>query len=99
MTHQALSEEEIVARAYARLSAIGTAFVLGLLSGSGLFVATLWLVLKGGPHPGPHLGLLGQYFPGYAVTVGGSFVGFAYAFVVGAVAGFALAAAYNRLAR
>ena len=94
-----LSDEELVAKAYARLSAISAALVLGLVCGATLFAATAWLVAKGGPEPGPHLGLLGQYFPGYTVTVTGAFVGFAYAFVVGAAAGLFLTMIYNRLAR
>ncbi len=94
-----LSDEELVAKAYARLSAISAALVLGFVCGATLFVATVWLVVKGGPDPGPHLGLLSQYFPGYTVTAAGAFLGFAYAFIVGAAAGFLLTLIYNRLAR
>lgn len=58
---------------------------------------TNWLVIKGGPVVGPHLTLLGQFFLGYRVTFVGSLIGFAYAFVVGFVGGFAVAWIYNRL--
>ena len=60
---------------------------LGMLSGLGLFIATLVLVLKGGEDVGQHLGLLSVYFPGYSVTLLGSFVGFIYAFVLGYATG------------
>ena len=53
----------------------------------------------GGPGVGTHLGLLGQYFPGYRVTWPGAFVGLFYGIAVGAVLGWLLAWVYNRLAR
>ena len=70
----------------------------GLLFGLGVFIATNWLVIKGGDPPGPHLSLLGQYFIGYRVTLFGSFIGFTYGFVVGAVSGKLIAWIYNKLA-
>jgi hypothetical protein len=44
---------------------------------------------------GPNLSLLGQYFIGYTVTVGGAFVGLAYGFIVGFVIGFVIAFVRN----
>jgi hypothetical protein len=72
--------------------------VTGLVLGLVVFVATLWLIVKGGPVVGPHLALLGQYFIGYRVTVAGSFIGFAWGFLVGFALGFFVATTYNRLA-
>lgn len=80
-----------------RLNAIVTGIVTGLVAGSGLFIATIWLVLKGGEEVGPHLSLLDQFFVGYTVTFAGSFVGFTYAFVAGFVIGFSVAWLYNLL--
>lgn len=74
-------------RASARAWGIATGLILGL----GLCGATLWLVLKGGPDMGGHLGRLSQIFPGYEVSVFGSIVGFFYAFVVGYAVGRLLA--------
>jgi hypothetical protein len=73
--------------------------VLGFLSGAGLFLATNFLVLKGGRHVGPHLGLLSNFFPGYRVTFFGSIIGFCYMFIVGFISGIVLGAVYNRIAR
>ncbi len=73
--------------------------VLGFLLGLGLFLTTNFLVLKGGPNVGAHLGLLGQYFPGYRVTFLGSLIGFVYAFILGFVIGAVLGAVYNKVAR
>jgi hypothetical protein len=80
-----------------RLDAVAQAISLGVLVGLGIFVATNWLVLKGGPVVGPNLALLAQFCPGYRVTFLGSFVGFAYGFVYGGLAGFAVSALYNRV--
>lgn len=73
--------------------------VLGFFSGAGLFLATNFLVVKGGPHVGAHLGLLANFFPGYRVTFLGSIIGFFYAFVLGFLIGVVLGSVYNKIAR
>ncbi|HMN07993.1 MAG TPA: hypothetical protein PKC83_04330 [Gemmatimonadaceae bacterium] len=80
------------------LNARAWGIAFGLVLGGGLFLATLVLVVKGGPTPGPHLQLLGAFFPGYRVSVLGSLVGFVYAFVVGYALGRVIGEVYNRLA-
>ena len=79
------SPEELVEDKILRMNAIAIAVGFGVLCGVGLFVATLILVAKGGAWTGEHLGLLGQYFPGYRVSVGGSFLGLVYGFVTGGI--------------
>ena len=81
-----------------QLNAPITGVVLGLICGLGLFAATLFLVLKGGDVVGPHLSLLGQFFPGYTVTVIGSFLGLIYGFISGFIVGYLIAWLYNGLA-
>lgn len=81
-----------------RMNAMAMGVVLGLLAGVGLFVATNYLVLKGGDVVGPHLALLGQVFIGYEVTFVGSVVGFAWAFFAGWAAGYFGARIYNAVA-
>ena len=68
--------------------------VSGLLIGFVIFVATNWLVIKGGyiAHSdeitvGPHLNLLSQFFIGYKVSFLGSLIGFAYGFALGTLGG------------
>jgi hypothetical protein len=94
-----LTPEEFKAlkRALAHASQQGWGIAIGSLLAVGLFVATNWLVLKGGPNPGPHLSLLSIYFPGYSVSVIGSLIGFVYAFVGGYAIGRTIAAVYNKL--
>jgi hypothetical protein len=75
----------------------GWGIAVGLLLGLTLMIATIVLVLKGGPNVGAHLGLLRVYFPGYSVTFPGSLVGFVYAFVGGYAVARTVVTIYNRL--
>ena len=77
------------------LNAVVQGVTTGMFVGLGLFAVTIWLVIKGGDTVGPHLSLLGQYFIGYSVTWGGSFIGLIYGFVVGYCIGYAYARIYN----
>jgi hypothetical protein len=94
-----IDEEQALRRTILRASEQGWGIAIGLLLGVGLFLATVILVIKGGPNPGPHLGLVRIYFPGYSVTWLGSVIGFVYAFVVGYAIGRTVATIYNRLIR
>jgi len=94
--HEDATERELRA-AVLRLNARAWGVAVGLLLGTGLFLATNFLVLKGGPVVGPHLGLLGVYLPGYRVTFVGSLVGFAYLFVIGYLLGRLIGTVYNVL--
>jgi len=82
-----------------RLEAVVQGVAWGLVAGLGLFLATNWLVLKGGRVVGPHLSLLRQFFVGYEVTFVGSLIGFAYAFACGFLAGYLVSIVYNRFTR
>ncbi|HYD50934.1 MAG TPA: hypothetical protein VEB21_21435 [Terriglobales bacterium] len=94
MTDPKARELEIV-HAVARIQAGVLALVCAILGGIGLFLMTVWLVLKGGPEVGPHLSLLGQYFYGYSVSWAGSIVGLCYGALVGAVVGWTIGTVYN----
>ena len=91
--------EEIVFTRVLRLNAVVQGIVLGLLIGLVIFIATNWLVLKGGVRVGPHLSLLNQFFIGYRVSFIGSLVGFAYGCVFGFAVGYVIAVVYNLAAR
>ena len=87
-----------------RLNAKIHGIVAGLILGTSIFIATNWLILKGGrQNPGgefiigPHLSLLGQFFIGYDVSFVGSLIGFAYGSVTGFVLGYLVATIYNWL--
>jgi hypothetical protein len=87
--------EDIVLAHLVRLNAKVQGVVTGLVAGLVIFVATNWLILKGGEVVGPNLALLGQFFIGYRVTFMGSLIGFAYGFAGGFVAGYLVAGLYN----
>jgi hypothetical protein len=77
---------------------------LGLLLGFIIFVATNWLVIKGGQYTadgqyvvGPHLQLLSQFFIGYRVSFWGSIIGFFYGFALGTLCGSAIGFIYNKI--
>ena len=91
--------DEEVKTTLLRLNARAWGIAVGLLFGSVLFLVTIVLVMRGGPTVGPHLGMLWVFLPGYRVTVGGAFIGFAYAFVIGYAVGRLIGSVYNALAR
>lgn len=87
--------EKIVMTRLTRLNAGVSGLVTGMILGLVIFVATNWLLLKGGETVGPHLALLGQFFLGYTVSFWGSVVGFLYGFVTGFIVGYMVAFLYN----
>jgi hypothetical protein len=95
MTDDEKTLEQVVLTRLLRLNATVQGVVTGTIASLGIFVATNWLVLKGGEVVGPHLSLLGQFFIGYQVTFVGSLIGFAYAFIIGFIIGYVVARIYN----
>lgn len=91
------ASDEALQQTVRRLNARAWGMSLGLVFGLGLLLATNILVLRGGPNVGAHLRLLGNYFPGYRVTVLGSLIGFVYAFVLGYGLGRLIASIYLKL--
>jgi hypothetical protein len=89
------NEALAVSRAVARIHAGVLALVCAVLGGGGLFVMTIWLLIKGGPNVGMHLNLLGHYFPGYSVTWFGSLAGLVYGMLVGGLIGWVIGKVYN----
>jgi hypothetical protein len=90
--------ETLVLTRLLRANAAVSGIVAGIVGGLVIFVATNWLVLKGGKVVGPHLALLGQFFIGYRVTFTGSLIGFAYGFLCGFLGGYFVARMYNWIA-
>jgi protoporphyrinogen oxidase len=80
---------------FPRIDGLALGASTGVMTGALLCLATLLLVLKGGPVVGPRLGLLAQFLPGYTVTWGGSLLGLLYGFLGGFVAGWSFAALRN----
>lgn len=91
--------EQILERTVLLLNAHILGIVLGIVAGIIIFVATNFLILKGGEVIGPHLSLLRNFFPFYSVTFIGSIVGFGYGLLAGYVAGFIIASIYNLIVK
>jgi hypothetical protein len=91
-------DEKQLEKAVVMLNAKLLGIVCGFLCGLALFLATVFLLIKDGPHPGVHLALLSHFFPGYRVTFLGSVIGFFYGFVTGFLAGMVVGAVYNKIA-
>jgi len=77
---------------------------LGLILGLAIFLATNWLLIKGGHTApdsqsviGPHLQLLSQFFIGYKVSFLGSIIGFFYGFAVGTLCGSVFGLIYGKI--
>jgi protoporphyrinogen oxidase len=83
--------QEVLTRAFLKLDRLAFGLSLGVASGALLFLATLWLALQGEGAIGPSLHLLSQYFPGYRVSGGGSFVGLGYGLATGFIIGWGYA--------
>ncbi len=97
-------DEEKLFSGILRLNTKILGLILGLLMGLAIFIATNWLVIKGGHITpdgryvvGPHLQLLSQFFIGYRVSFLGSIIGFFYGFSIGTLSGATIGWIYNKI--
>ncbi len=89
------SEDEVIEYAFARIDPVAMGIAVGLVTGSGLFLATVILLLKGGTVVGTTLSLLGNYLIGYTVTWSGAIIGLFEAGAMGFIIGYSFAAIRN----
>jgi protoporphyrinogen oxidase len=90
--HEEIAAIEMgLAEALRRFDRVAFGAGLGAVCGLGLFLMTIFLVLKGGSNVGANLVLLGQFFPGYKVTLFGSLSGLLYGSIVGFTTGWCMA--------
>ena len=98
-------DEEMLFQGILRLNAKIWGLVCGMLLGLAVFIATNWLVIKGGHIDavtgeyvvGPHLELLSQFFIGYRVSFFGSIIGFLWGFTLGTLGGALIGLIYNKI--
>jgi hypothetical protein len=83
--------DKIIVQSLAKLDCTALGVAMGAISGLAIFIATNFLVIKGGDIVGPNLALLSQFFIGYDVSLVGSFVGLLYGLVMGFAAGWLIA--------
>jgi hypothetical protein len=87
----ASSPDMVIAAVFAKLDPVALGIAVGGVCGFGLFLATLLLLLKGGPVVGPNLSLLGHYLPGFATTWPGALIGLLEGGGVGFALGYSIA--------
>ena len=81
--------------AFAPLHRMALGVASGTVMGGIIFLATLFLVVKGGYPVGPNLALLGEFMYGYTVTLSGALIGFVWGFSIGFFIGWIFAVAHN----
>ena len=91
-------EQKLIRATIVRLRSRVMALVFGMVGGTGLLVATVWLLVRRGVDVGLHLELLNNFFPGYSVTWPGAIIGFFYGALSGAIVGWSVAWVYNQVA-
>ncbi len=92
-----VEEQTIIRRAVVRMRARIMGVVFAMVAGLGVWVATAWLLVRGGTNVGEHLVLLRNYMPAFSVTWPGAFVGLFWGAVFGAVVGWVFARVYNQV--
>ena len=92
------TEHELIRTAIVRLRSRVMALVFAMLGGTGLFLTTIWHLLRDDRRGAPNIALLNNYFPGYDVSWPGAFLGLGYGALTGAVLGWIVAWVYNRVA-
>jgi hypothetical protein len=90
-----MSPDEVIEAAFAKLDPLALGVAIGSVSGLGLFMATVALLIQDGPVVGPTLSLLGNYFLGFKATWSGAFIGLAEAGAVGFAVGYLWAGLKN----
>ena len=86
---------ELVRDAFARYDAVALGAALGGVAAGGLFLATVALLVQGGPNVGANLAVLGNYLPGFSVSWLGALWGSAEAGLAGFGFGWLLAKLIN----
>ena len=81
----------LLSSSFARIDKLGFATATGSISGLIVFLATIFMTIKGDKVVSPYLQLLSQYFFGYTVSLKGAFIGMAYSFSWGFLFGWIFA--------
>jgi protoporphyrinogen oxidase len=95
MVPRRLTPEELIEAAFAKLDAVALGVAVGIVTGVTLFIATIALLLKGGPVVGPTLSLLNNVLLGFRVSVPGAVIGLVEACVGGFMLGYLFATLRN----
>ena len=75
-----------------KINKVSLGLSLGILWGATVFLATLWIMARGG---GQTLIVLKQFYFGYSVSFVGALLGLVYGFVDGFIGGWLIGLLYN----
>ena len=89
--------EDVLASTFARYDQLALGVAVGVVVGIILFLATVVLLLRGGPGVGYHLSVLGHYLPGYSVSWAGAVIGLFETAVVGFLHGWLISKLINAI--
>jgi len=92
------ADKAVLMAGFARLDVVALAVAFGTVCAAGLFLLTAILLIKGAPpgtDVGTHLGVIGDFLPGYSVSWAGSIIGAIYAWIIGALIGFMWSTLWN----
>ena len=90
-----LTPEELIEAAFAKLDAVAMGTAVGTVCAVSLFLATIILLLKGGPVIGPTLALLNNVLLGFSVSFSGALIGLVEACIGGFLLGYLFASLRN----
>lgn len=79
-----------------KLSKKALGLASGILWGVMVFLATIYVLIKGG---GNTLALLQQFYLGYDISVGGAFIGLIWGFIDGFICGWVFGLLYNAFSK
>ncbi len=82
-----------------KLNARALGFTLGIIWGIAILITTLIALWSTGAYGRSFLYMLASIYPGYSVTIVGSFLGLCYGFADGFVFGWLTAKIYNFFAK
>lgn len=84
-------KDELLIQTVAKIDRAALGIAVGILCGAGIFLATNFLILKGGERIGQNFALLSQYFYGFSISFAGSLIGLIYGFISGFIVGWLIA--------
>ena len=82
-----------------KLNKTSLGFSLGIVWGLGLFLITLWIMIKFPQGQHYYLGMLKNVYLGYTVSIPGAVIGLIWGFIDGFIAGWLIAGLYNLFSR
>jgi hypothetical protein len=89
--------DSAIAHAFMKVDSGALGMALGTATGLALFITTLLVYFAGWPEVVGKLFLLGQYLPGYGVTIPGSIFGLVFGFLIGFLVGWWVAFMRNAM--